>query len=246
MPPLSSPVPRLSSAPSDVYTVHTIASRSPPHPLATSHRVREGRPPRPVQGDAIATPRHHIASEQQPQGIASTFCHPHRLFLVLVLFLHVVMVWHSKRANEKKRENQGEGCRRHPRQFLASLLLRLMSLPSTPSPAAHHFARLCQRSGRWTGGHLVRFWSMSSPRLATTSPANSSKRASPRRSAILPASFNSSSILQVVREGQRASQGGPPLPAHPVYPLHPAGEDRHRPASHFWRFGEHIPQTRTN
>ena len=79
MPPLSSPVPRLSSAPSDVYTVHTIASRSPPHPLATSHRVREGRPPRPVQGDAIATPRHHIASEQQPQGIASTFCHPARL-----------------------------------------------------------------------------------------------------------------------------------------------------------------------
>ena len=82
--------------------------------------------------------------------------------------------------------------------------------------------------------------------IATTSPANSSHRASPRRSAILPASFNSSSILQVVREGQRASQGGPPLPAHPVYPLHPAGEDRHRPASHFWRFGEHIPQTRTN
>ena len=137
MPPLSSPVPRLSSAPSDVYTVHTIASRSPPHPLATSHRVREGRPPRPVQGDAAAI-------------------------------------------------------------------------------------------------------------FATTSPANSSHRASPRRSAILPASFNSSSILQVVREGQRASQGGPPLPAHPVYPLHPAGEDRHRPASHFWRFGEHIPQTRTN
>ena len=88
MPPLSSPVPRLSSAPSDVYTVHTIASRSPPHPLATSHRVREGRPPRPVQGDAIATPRHHIASEQQPQGIASTFCHTARL--VLVLFLQVV------------------------------------------------------------------------------------------------------------------------------------------------------------
>ena len=85
MPPLSSPVPRLSSAPSDVYTVHTIASRSPPHPLATSHRVREGRPPRPVQGDAIATPRHHIASEQQPQGIASTFCHPARLVHVLFL-----------------------------------------------------------------------------------------------------------------------------------------------------------------
>ena len=88
MPPLSSPVPRLSSAPSDVYTVHTIASRSPPHPLATSHRVRDGRPPRPLLVDVIATPSHHIASEQQPQGIASTFCHPARL--VLVLFLQVV------------------------------------------------------------------------------------------------------------------------------------------------------------
>ena len=62
MPPPSSPVPRLSSAPSDVYTVHTIASRSPPHPLATSHRVREGRPPHPVQGDAIATPRQLTAA----------------------------------------------------------------------------------------------------------------------------------------------------------------------------------------
>ena len=44
------------------------------------------------------------------------------------------------------------------------------SSPSTPSPAAHHFARLCQRSWRWTGCHLVRFWAMSSPHLATTSP----------------------------------------------------------------------------
>ena len=83
MPPPSSPVPRLSSVPSDVYTVHTIASRSPLRPLVSSLREREGRPPRPVQGDAIATPRHHIASEQQPQGIASTFCHPARLVHVL-------------------------------------------------------------------------------------------------------------------------------------------------------------------
>ena len=152
----------------------------------------------------------------------------------------------TSKQNGRKRENQGEECRRHLHPFLASLLFRLMSTPSTPSPAAHHFARLCHRSGRGKEGHPVRFRAMPSPHLATTSPANSSHRASPRRSAILPASFNSSSILQVVREGQRASQGGPPLPAHPVYPLHPAGEDRHRTASHFWRFGEHIPQTRTN
>ena len=137
---------------------------------------------------------------------------------------------------ERKRENQGEGCRRHLRQFLASLLLRLMSSPSTPSPAAHHFARLCQRSGRGTGGHPVRFWSMLSPHLATTSPANSSHRASPRRSAIMPASSSSSSLLQVVMVEQRASQGGRSPAAHHAAPLHPAGEDRQRPASHFRRF----------
>ena len=55
MPPPSSPVPRLSSVPSDVFTVHTIASRSPHRPLVSALREREGRPPRPVQGDAIAT-----------------------------------------------------------------------------------------------------------------------------------------------------------------------------------------------
>lgn len=59
-----------------------------------------------------------------------------------------------------------------PPSFASSspLLLRLMSPPSTPSPAAHHFARLCQRSGRGTGGHLVRFCAMSSPPHRHTSP----------------------------------------------------------------------------
>ena len=100
----------------------------------------------------------------------------------------------GKSKRNRKRENQGEGCRRHLRQFLASLLLRLMSSPSTPSPAAHHFARFCQRSGRRTSGHLVRFWAMSSPPprhniASDQQPANS--RAAPRRSAILPASSSS-------------------------------------------------------
>ena len=87
MPPNSSPVPRLSSAPSDVYTVHTIASHSPPHPLATSHRVREGMPPRPVQGDAIATTSQPI--DQQPatrRAAPRAVCHPARLVLFPVLF----------------------------------------------------------------------------------------------------------------------------------------------------------------
>lgn len=52
MPPTSSPVPRLSSVLSAVFTVHTIASRSPP--------------------------RHRRTSNQQ-QGSASTVCHPARL-----------------------------------------------------------------------------------------------------------------------------------------------------------------------
>ena len=37
----------------------------------------------------------------------------------------------------EERENQGEGCRRRLRPFLASLLFCLLSSPSTPSPAAH-------------------------------------------------------------------------------------------------------------
>ena len=113
----------------------------------------------------------------------------------------------------RKRENQCEGCRRYLRQFLASLLFRLLPPPSTPSPAAHHFARLCQRSGRGTGGHLVRFWAMSSPHLTTTSPATRSHRAAPRRSAILPAILPASSPLPG-GEGmcRTPARAGDPLP----------------------------------
>ena len=79
MPPPSSPVPRLSSAPSDVLTVHTIASRSPHRQLVSALMERDGLPPRPLLGDVISTPRHHLASDQNPQGSASTVFHSARL-----------------------------------------------------------------------------------------------------------------------------------------------------------------------
>ena len=53
-----------------------------------------------------------------------------------------------------------------------------MSLPSTPSPAAHTSPRRTITEG--TGGHLVRFWAMLSPHLATDRPAASDHRAAPR------------------------------------------------------------------
>ena len=50
-------------------------------------RVREGRPPRPLLGDVIATPRHTSSPiDHQQQGSPSTVCHPSRRVLVLFLF----------------------------------------------------------------------------------------------------------------------------------------------------------------
>lgn len=111
---------------------------------------------------------------------------------------------------------------------------RFPSVPSAPppvhtiasrSPLRHH--RTSNQDER-KGGHPVRFWAMSSPHLATTSPpigsdqqrqgsAAGCRSFCPPRSRPLP-------LFQVVRVGQRASQGGRSPPAHPVDPLHPAGE----------------------
>ena len=132
--------------------------------------------------------------------------------VAIILYYYIyIIIYRGKTKNKqkvRKRENQGEGCRRHLRQFLASLLFRLLPPPFTPSPADHHFARLCQSSWRGTGGHLVQFWAMQSPPHRHTSPANSSHMVSPRRSDILPASSPSSSLLQVVRarQSKRASR----------------------------------------
>ena len=57
IPPTSSPVPRISSVPSAASTVHTIASG---HLLTLSQKEREGRPPRPLLGDVIATDRKSV------------------------------------------------------------------------------------------------------------------------------------------------------------------------------------------
>ena len=129
--------------------------------------------------------------------------------IAIILYYYIYLIIYRGKTKESRREGKSKGANRTGRErtrakdtaaiFSSSspLLLRLMSPPSTPSPAPHHFARLCQRSGRGTGGHLVRFWAMSSPphrhHIAADRPTTSS-RASPRRSAILPASSSSSSF----------------------------------------------------
>lgn len=73
MPPQSLPVPRLSSVPSATFTVHTIASRSPLRPLVSALRERDGRPPRPLLGDVIATTSPANNRGSSPAGAV---CHP--------------------------------------------------------------------------------------------------------------------------------------------------------------------------
>ena len=57
------------SAPSDVFTIHTIDSRSPPRQLVPAIREREGREPCPPLGDTIETtspqPLHRSTSNQK-------------------------------------------------------------------------------------------------------------------------------------------------------------------------------------
>ena len=122
-----------------------------------------------------------------------------------------------------KRENQCEGCRRPLRQFLASLLFRLLSSPSAPSPSAHRVApQTKEREERAPCPALV---GCHRHHLATTSPPIDQQPDGQHRglSVILPASPLPRPILQVVMAWQRVSQGGRSLPAHPADPLHPSG-----------------------
>ena len=130
----------------------------------------------------------------------------------------------------RKRENQGEGCRRHLRPFLASLLFRLMSSPSTPSPASHPPPR--RTITEWNGAHPVRFWAMLSPPHRHTSTPIDQQPEGQRLvlSVILPASSSSPSPLPGC-DGREESQPGRSTPSRsPCLPSPPC-----RGASAYWR-----------
>ena len=191
----------------------------------------------------LSTPHRHTSPPiDQQQGSASTVCHPPRLVLVLVLFLHVVMVGHSKRANEKKRERTRAKDAAAIFASSSPLFCSVCCLhrPHHRQPLTPHYVAPSPKGMAATpsaSGRCHRHTSPATRRAATRAVGH------PPRLVLVLASLP---LFQVVRVGQRASQGGRSPSAHPADPLHPAGEDRHRPASHFWRFGEHIPQTRTN
>lgn len=63
-------------------------------------------------------------------------------YIILLYIPYYIYRKNKSKKGKEEREDQGKGYRRHLRPFLASLLLRLMSSPSTPSPAAHLFATI--------------------------------------------------------------------------------------------------------
>ena len=138
MPSPSSPVPRLSSVPSDVFTVHTIASTSSLRPLVPALRERDGRQSRPLLGDVIATTSQPI--DQQP---ANSMAVPRRSAIMPASspsssILQVVRVGQSKRANKKRERTRAKDA---AAIFARSSLLSVAS-PSTPSPVLPFRLRL--------------------------------------------------------------------------------------------------------
>lgn len=128
---------------------------------------------------------------------------------------------------KNKNEQRGEGRRDRPGRernrakdaadlfASSSPLFRSVCCPhpSTPSPAAHPLARSRYRKREGKDGHPVRFWAMPSPHLDGLPSC-------PPRPRPLP-------LRQVVRVGQRVSQGGRSPAAQNADPLHPAGVPRH-------------------
>ena len=145
MPPTSSPVPRLSSAPSDASTVHTIASGSPLRPLVSALMERDGRPPRPLLGDAIATTSPHLAADrpaegQRLDGLQSSPPRP----LPRPLF-HVIFPpsgGKDGKAKEQTEQEEREPWRRIPPPSSPVPLFCLLPSPSTPSPVLSFRIRL--------------------------------------------------------------------------------------------------------
>lgn len=100
-----------------------------------------------------------------------------------------------------KREERGEGCRRHLRQFLAPL------------------CSVCSFTV-----HTIASRSPPRPHLAINRPATSKQQTTGQRLARLSSCPpRPLPLFQVVRAGQSTSQGGRSPPAHPADPLHPAG-----------------------
>ena len=124
MPPPSSPVPRLSSAPSDVFTVHTIASRSPLRPLVSALREMDGRPPRPLLGDAIAT----TSPPHRHRPITSSRAAPR---LSAILPASSSSPSHPSGGEEGKRKRANRTGRERTRAKVAADIFARSSIPSS-------------------------------------------------------------------------------------------------------------------
>ena len=196
MSPTSSPVPRLSSAPSAASTVLNITRRSPPHPLATSPRVREGRSPRPLLGDVITTPRHHLATDR-PATSSDRAAHRRSAILPTSSSSPSSSILQDVMASQSRRASRREGRERTRAKDDADLFARSSPLfcsvcclhcphhrqPLTASPARN----IAKGEGRTVTP------SASGRCYRHTSPAT--RRAAPRQSAILPASSSFSSFM---------------------------------------------------
>ena len=113
----------------------------------------------------------------------------------------------------KEKEEQGRGCRRHPRQFLAPFSVPSAASPSAPSPALtlSPSPRRTSSQGRKEGRAPRPFWAMSSPHLAIDRTATN--RGAAPRTVCHP-------------------------PAHPADPLHPCrGVPGHKTVKFFLTLG---------
>ena len=204
MPSPSSPVPRLSSVPSDVFTVHTIASRSTYRHRRTSNQS-EMKGSHPVLFWAMLSPPPHNRSTSSKQTAGQSLdglqsC-PHRpLPRPSPPSGDKGKAEQKSKKKGRKRENQGEGCRRPLRPFLASpsapsdvFTVHTIASRSPPRPLV---PALRERDGRPPRPLLGDAIATTSPHLAADLPTTSS-RAAPRRSSIMPASSSTPSLSSV-------------------------------------------------